>query len=139
MLPNANHMLLCVYQMLTKCYHVYLFFCFYLCYYYHRQVRQKTRNKNLICISFAKEYGQEWSVSSSLIWWWVWRFLYVQNLDDDLRINIGQEENKVSFNYDRDYPFEAFITNLGKYNEDELIGEWLKFPTTPGYSITQKQ
>ena len=47
------------YQMLTKCYHVYLFFCFYLCYYYHRQVRHKTRNKNLICFSFAKEYGQE--------------------------------------------------------------------------------
>ena len=65
--------------------------------------------------------------------------MYVKNLDDDLRINIGQEENKVSFNYDRDYPFEAFITNLGKYNEDELIGEWLKFPTTPGYLITQKQ
>ena len=56
---NANHMLPCVYQMLTKCYHVYLFFCFFLCYYYHRQVRHKTRNKNLICFSFAKEYGQE--------------------------------------------------------------------------------
>ena len=57
--------------------------------------------------------------------------MYVQNLDDDLRKNIGQEENKVSFNYDRDCPFETFITNLGKYNEGELIGEWLKFPTTP--------
>ena len=57
--------------------------------------------------------------------------MYVQNLDDDLRKNIGQEENKVSFNYDHDCPFEAFITNLGKYNEGELIGEWLKFPTTP--------
>ena len=57
--------------------------------------------------------------------------MYVQNLDDDLRKNIGQEENKVSFNYDHDCPFEAFITNLGKYNEGKLIGEWLKFPTTP--------
>ena len=55
--------------------------------------------------------------------------MYVQKLDDDLRKNIGQEENKVSFNYDHDCPFEAFITNLGKYNEGELIGEWLKFPT----------
>ena len=29
-----------------------------------------------------------------------------------------------------DYPFAAFITNLGKYNEGELVGEWVKFPTT---------
>lgn len=27
-------------------------------------------------------------------------------------------------------PFSAFITNLGKYNEGELIGKWLAFPTT---------
>ena len=26
--------------------------------------------------------------------------------------------------------FEAFITNLGKYNEGQLVGEWVKFPTT---------
>jgi len=25
---------------------------------------------------------------------------------------------------------EAYITNLGKYNEGELVGEWLAFPTT---------
>lgn len=30
----------------------------------------------------------------------------------------------------RDCAFEAFITNLGKYNEGELIGEWVKFPIT---------
>ena len=30
----------------------------------------------------------------------------------------------------KDYPFAAFITNLGKYNEGELVGEWVKFPTT---------
>jgi len=24
----------------------------------------------------------------------------------------------------------AFITKLGKYNEGELVGEWVKFPTT---------
>lgn len=34
------------------------------------------------------------------------------------------------FNYNHDCPFEAYITNLGKYNEGELIGEWVKFPTT---------
>ena len=26
--------------------------------------------------------------------------------------------------------FGAYITNLGKYNEGELVGETLKFPTT---------
>ena len=35
------------------------------------------------------------------------------------------------YEYDKDYPFAAFITNLGKYNEGELVGEWVKFPTTP--------
>ena len=35
-----------------------------------------------------------------------------------------------NFEYDKDYPFAAFITNLGKYNEGELIGEWVKFPTS---------
>lgn len=29
------------------------------------------------------------------------------------------------------FPFSAFITNLGKYNEGELVGEWVKFPTSP--------
>lgn len=35
------------------------------------------------------------------------------------------------YEYDKDYPFAAFITNLGKYNEGALVGEWVKFPTTP--------
>ena len=34
------------------------------------------------------------------------------------------------YDHDKDYPFAAFITNLGKYNEGELIGEWVKFPTS---------
>ena len=29
-----------------------------------------------------------------------------------------------------DTPFEAYVTNLGKYNEGRLVGENLKFPTT---------
>ncbi len=29
-----------------------------------------------------------------------------------------------------DGDFEAFVTNLGKYNEGTLVGEWVKFPTT---------
>ena len=35
-----------------------------------------------------------------------------------------------NYEYDKDYPFAAFITNLGKYNEGELVGEWVRFPTT---------
>lgn len=35
-----------------------------------------------------------------------------------------------NFEYDKDYPFAAFITNLGKYNEGELVGKWVQFPTT---------
>ena len=27
------------------------------------------------------------------------------------------------YEYDKDYPFAAFITNLGKYNEGSLVGE----------------
>ena len=34
------------------------------------------------------------------------------------------------YGYDKDYPIAAFVTNLGKYNEGELVGEWVKFPTT---------
>ena len=34
------------------------------------------------------------------------------------------------YEYDKDYPFAAFIANLGKYNEGSLVGEWVKFPTT---------
>ena len=34
------------------------------------------------------------------------------------------------YDYDKDYPFAAFITNLSKYNEGALVGEWVKFPTT---------
>lgn len=36
----------------------------------------------------------------------------------------------MGYAYDHDCPFETFITNLGKYNEGELAGEWVKFPTT---------
>lgn len=29
-----------------------------------------------------------------------------------------------------EHPFSAYITNLGKYNEGELVGKWHPFPTT---------
>jgi antirestriction protein len=34
------------------------------------------------------------------------------------------------YDYGKEYPFAAFITNLDKYNEGALVGEWVKFPTT---------
>ena len=36
----------------------------------------------------------------------------------------------LKYEYDKDYPFAAFITNLGRYNEGELIGEWVEFPVS---------
>ncbi|MDL2235959.1 antirestriction protein ArdA [Christensenellaceae bacterium OttesenSCG-928-L17] len=29
-----------------------------------------------------------------------------------------------------DHPFQAYITNLGRYNEGHLVGQWHAFPTT---------
>lgn len=37
----------------------------------------------------------------------------------------------LKYEYDKEYPFAVYLTNLGKYNKGELIGEWVKFPTTP--------
>ena len=34
------------------------------------------------------------------------------------------------YEYDKSYPFAVYITNLGKYNEGELVGEWVHLPTT---------
>ena len=30
-----------------------------------------------------------------------------------------------------DFHLAAYVTNLGKYNEGYLVGEWVKFPVTP--------
>ena len=30
-----------------------------------------------------------------------------------------------------DFELQAFVTNLGKYNEGELVGDWVSFPVTP--------
>ena len=29
-----------------------------------------------------------------------------------------------------DYELKAYVTNLGKYNEGELVGEWISFPVS---------
>ena len=36
----------------------------------------------------------------------------------------------MGFPYEHDCPIEDYITNLGKYNEGKLVGEWVRFPTT---------
>ena len=36
----------------------------------------------------------------------------------------------MGFPYEHDCPIEAYVTNLGKYNEGKLVGEWVRFPTT---------
>lgn len=37
-----------------------------------------------------------------------------------------------------DGDFEAFVTNLGKYNEGMLVGEWVKLPTTEEEIMRQR-
>jgi antirestriction protein len=46
------------------------------------------------------------------------------------RLNRNDKEAITMYNLSdsRDCAFEAFVTNLGKYNEGELVGEWVKFP-----------
>lgn len=36
----------------------------------------------------------------------------------------------MKYDYDNEKPFSIFVTNLGKYNEGELVGEWVGMPTT---------
>ena len=36
----------------------------------------------------------------------------------------------VRYEYNKDYPFAVYVTNLGKYNEGMLVGEWVHLPTT---------
>ena len=37
------------------------------------------------------------------------------------------------YDYNKDYPFAAFITNLGKYNEGALVGESMTIMPTSEY------
>ena len=39
-----------------------------------------------------------------------------------------KEEINLDEAYGEDVYFKAFVTNLGKYNEGELVGEWVEFP-----------
>ena len=34
------------------------------------------------------------------------------------------------YNNNQNTPFSVYITNLEKYNEGFLVGEWVNFPTT---------
>ena len=33
------------------------------------------------------------------------------------------------YEHNHDCPFEAYIINAGKYNEGEIVGAWVRFPT----------
>lgn len=47
---------------------------------------------------------------------------------DGIIKKIKKEELQESFGDDEELYFKAFITNLGKYNEGELVGEYVEFP-----------
>nr|DAT55582.1 MAG TPA: antirestriction protein [Caudoviricetes sp.] len=34
------------------------------------------------------------------------------------------------YEYNKDYPFAVYVTNLGEYNEGMLVGEWVHLPAT---------
>ena len=48
----------------------------------------------------------------------------------DAAFRAKSEATMMNISDTRDCAFEAFITNLGKYNEGFLVGEWVKFPVT---------
>lgn len=43
-------------------------------------------------------------------------------------INESYKRKSLKEDYNDQPEFKAFITNLGKYNEGELVGEWVEFP-----------
>lgn len=65
---------------------------------------------------------------------WVWKdFVYdcIRDAEDKVLIESKKVGGSVSrrLNESSEQPFfRAFITNLGKYNEGELVGEWVDFP-----------
>ena len=37
----------------------------------------------------------------------------------------------MKYEYEKSFPFAVYVTNLGKYNDGTLQGEWIEMPTTP--------
>ena len=48
-------------------------------------MRHETQMRQLICFSFAKEYGLKMKRQLIIEGWWVWRFFHVRKSDDDLK------------------------------------------------------
>jgi hypothetical protein len=48
-------------------------------------MRHETQMRQLICFSFAKEYGLKMKRQLIIERWWVWRFFHVRKSDDDLK------------------------------------------------------
>ena len=55
--------------------------------------------------------------------------LYIEEKDEMIRLKDLTESVNLKESNSSDAPyFRAFVTNLGKYNEGELVGEWVDFP-----------
>ena len=74
----------------------------------------------------TKRTGRDWMRERES-----YRELILENIEYDYLCRDDRLDwDMPHYDYDKDYPFAAFITNLGKYNEGALVGEWVKFPTT---------
>ena len=61
-------------------------------------MRHETQMRQLICFSFAKEYGLKMKRQLIIEVWWVWRFFHVQKSDDDLKEKTGKgREDKMDY------------------------------------------
>lgn len=50
--------------------------------------------RQLICFSFAKEYGLNMRRQLIIERWWVWRFFHVRKSDDDLEEQYWNKEER---------------------------------------------
>lgn len=56
--------------------------------------------RQLICFSFAKEYGLKMKRQLIIEVWWVWRFFHVQKSDDDLKEQYRNKEERNKMDYE---------------------------------------
>ena len=57
-------------------------------------MRHETQMRQLICFSFAKEYGLKMKRQLIIERWWVWRFSHVRKSDDDLKEQYWNKEER---------------------------------------------
>lgn len=56
--------------------------------------------RQLICFSFAKEYGLKMKRQLIIEVWWVWRFFHVQKSDDNLKEQYRNKEERNKMDYE---------------------------------------